>query len=197
MRRPPKPSKHRSSTYRFVVLTALIALSVSRPAQARKSVDLMTGAYSISAKTDRSSGSFSGPGIYRVAYRQGFIDGFEFTAGYSLLFSSVISGDMSYGPDIGAIAYPFSAAGPVTAETPNVKFRAVETIRPFASFSFHQRQFRSVEASYAGFSVGAGAAFEVSENLTMRAEFRQLLLSGPNKAEATSSEVFVGVSFPF
>ena len=192
MQRPPKPS-----AYSFVVLTALIAVGISCPAEARKSVDIMTGAYSISAKTDRSSGSFSGPGIYRVAYRQGFGDRFEFTAGYSILFSSVISGDMSYGPDIGALVYPFSAAGPVTAETPNVKFHAVETIRPFASFSFHQRQFRSVEASYAGFSVGAGASFEVGENLTMRAEFRQLVLSGPNKAEATSSEAFVGVSFPF
>lgn len=181
-----------------LVLKRIIAaaiLTASSTAAAGSKFDIMTGFFSISAKTDQTSGNLSGFGSYRFTYHYRLVDNLDLDAGYSLFLSRGISGDMGYGPDFGFSYYPFTAGGLIRASTKNVTYESMELWRPYVGLSFHQRQFQSVNSAYAGFGGSVGTNYRYSDQIDLKTELRLQTLTGPNKASATETELFFGLGF--
>lgn len=199
--KPPRHSKaKRQSKGAFealgvTVLCAAFAFLSPSVTRADSKLEISTGLYSLTAKTTKKTGSVSGPGLYRAAYSYGFGNQFEFQLGYTLFMSSVITGDLGYGPDLGALYYPMTDTGVRKVSNEKLILSVEDVVRPFVSIGFHQRQFQSVDSSYAGFSFGGGAEYGWSEGTSLKAQARYLLLNGPSNATANQIDILFGVSF--
>lgn len=183
------------------ILTAvlvLVGLSTSCLAEAQSigKLDLMAGSYSLSAKSGNGEVSLSKFGIYKVGFRRKFFSRFEFGAGYTLFTSQIISGDMGYGPDVSLFFYPITEPSAMQYKDDKVEMYLSEQWRPFASMSFHQRSFQSINASYAGFSGGLGTEYSWNKDFDLRGEIRMLKLDGPDKSTANQMDILLGITFP-
>lgn len=158
-------------------------------------LEFSAGAYSLNATTAKRTGSLSGLGIYRIGYSYGFGNQFEFQLGYSLFMSGIITGDLGFGPDLGVLYYPVTDTGIRKITTENVQLSVEDVVRPFLTFGFHQRQFQSVDSSYAGFSVGGGAEYGWSPAYSLKGQIRYLFLNGPSNATANQLDLLFGVNF--
>lgn len=176
-------------------ILALCLVLVSAEALARNKFEVMAGGYSLSAKSPKGSGSTSNVGLYRVGYFRSLDDQIDFTLGYTLFFSDVFSGDMGYGPDLGVVYYPWTSSGTSRLEGETYLMQFQDVYRPYFGVAFHQRQFQSVESSYAGFSASAGCEYGWAEKYSLRGEVRFSTLTGPNSATASQFDVLVGLGF--
>jgi opacity protein-like surface antigen len=182
-----------------LILFALIgqtlgfAGSVARAADNK--LEFSGGAYALTAKTAKRSGNLSGLGIYHIGYSYGFGNQFEFQLGYTLFMSGIVTGDLGFGPDLGLLYYPLTDTGIRKVSTESIRLSVEDVVRPFMSLGFHQRQFQSVDSSYAGFSVGAGAEYGWTQDYSLKAQIRYLLLNGPSSATANQLDLLFGVNF--
>ncbi len=178
----------------FVVMLAVAAFASERAAAGNK-LEVATGFYSLSAKTAKRTGSTSNFGVYRAAYGFGFGPQVDLQIGYTLFMSDIIGGDLGFGPDLGLQYFPMTDSGARRFVTDKVSINVNDVLRPFVSAGFHQRQFQSVDSSYAGFSFGGGAEMAWSEDYSLKAEARYLLLNGPTNATANQLDLLFGLSF--
>lgn len=158
-------------------------------------LEFSAGGYSLTAQTAKRSGSLTSLGVYRIGYSYGFGNQFEFQLGYTLFMSDIITGDLGFGPDLGVLYYPVTDTGIRKVVTENVQLSVEDVVRPFVSLGFHQRQFQSVDSSYAGFSVGAGAEYGWSQDFSLKGQARYLILNGPSSATANQLDLLFGISF--
>lgn len=177
-----------------LLLMALMFLRAS-PALAVGKLDMSFGAYSLSAKSSQGEGRVSGLGSYSATYHYAFFEKVDFSVGYSIFFSGIITGDMGFGPDLGFTYYPISFSGPTVLNTERTYVYIKELWRPLINLSFNQRQFQSSDSSYAGLSFGFGTEYTWTENLDFKGMFRYQLLKGPSGAAATFIDILVGLSF--
>lgn len=178
-----------------VVMTVLCEATVAE-AQSIGKLDLMAGSYNLTAKSGNGEVSLSKFGIYKVGFRRKFFSRFEFGAGYTLFTSQVITGDMGYGPDVSLFFYPITEPSAMEYKDDKIEMHLSEQWRPFASMSFHQRSFQSINASYAGFSGGLGTEYSWSKDFDLRGELRILKLDGPDKSTANQMDILLGITFP-
>jgi len=114
-------------------------------------------------------------------------------AGYSVIMSEGISGDMGFGLDIGLTFYPLTESQEFGIEEDNVKVKIDEIWRPFLSGYFHQRQFQSVSSSYAGFGFGAGIERLFNEKYGLLVKARYQILAGPQSSSASNIDFLIGL----
>lgn len=162
---------------------------------ANSKIDVTFGYFSLDANSSRGNTQLSNFGSYSIFYRYELIPQFDFQLGYSLLASKTIGGDLSFGPDLGFLYFPFSGTGMNTAVGENVTLEQSEKLRPYAGMSFHQRQYQSTQATFAGFSVQGGVIQSLWERLSLRWDLRVIGLSGPSKATATEIDLNFGISY--
>lgn len=179
----------------LILLTTLFFSAIH--AQARSKLDISFGWFSVTAETSRTSGKISNLGTYQLLYRQAFAPRFEFGIGYSLSASKIISGDMAFGPDLGLYYFPLTSTNGESFSTPDLSFSTSEHWKPFVGGGFHQRQYQSTQASYAGFSFCAGTEYLLNEKLSLKTEFRFMNLTGPSQASAKETNLIGGFSFGF
>lgn len=175
----------------------LLVVILSNPVFAKNKLDISFGWFQVSAKTARTSGKLSNLGTYQLLFRKAFAPKFEFGLGYSLSASKTISGDMAFGPDIGLYYFPITSTNGESFTNSDLAFSTSEHYKPFVGFGFHQRQYQSTQASYAGFSGSLGTEYFISDSLSLKGELRLMNLSGPSNASATETNLLVGSSFAF
>ncbi|MBK7891041.1 MAG: outer membrane beta-barrel protein [Bdellovibrionales bacterium] len=163
--------RHKLHKLAFVVLLVAIVFG-GESASAGNKLEVATGFYSLTAKTSKRSGSASNFGVYRAAYGFGFGPQVDIQIGYTLFMSDIIGGDLGFGPDLGLQYFPMTDSGARRFVTDKVSINVNDVLRPFVSAGFHQRQFQSVDSSYAGFSFGGGAEMAWSEDYSLKAEAR-------------------------
>lgn len=186
--------RHKLHKLAFVVLLVAIVFG-DESASAGNKLEVATGFYSLTAKTSKRSGSASNFGVYRAAYGFGFGAQVDLQIGYTLFMSDIVGGDLGFGPDLGLQYFPMTDSGARRFVTDKVSINVNDVLRPFISAGFHQRQFQSVDSSYAGFSFGGGAEMAWSEDYSLKAEVRYLLLNGPTNATANQLDLLFGLSF--
>ena len=159
--------------------------------------DLGIGYYSVNAKTATASGSTSGPGLYQFNFRRAITTKFEFTIGYTVYFSSLISGDSGSGLDIGVNYFPLTFSGPVEAAGPGASISIDEIWRPYLGVTFNQRNFQSVQTTYTGYGIHIGIERSLTDTLNLNGMARTIKLSGPRQSTGTETDFLVGAGFKF
>ena len=180
---------------KFAALAILSLFLLPLPAWSVGKFDMMGGYYSLTAKAQVGEGSFANFGSYLATYNYSFLDSLDFSVGYSLFFADVVTGDMGYGPDLGFTFYPLTNSSSLKIITDRVQILMHEKIRPFINFSFNQRQFQSVQAAYAGFSLAGGTEYYWNSIFSFKGMFRMQLLKGPEGASGRYMDFLFGVSF--
>lgn len=157
------------------------------------------GGYSFAAenKSNRTSSSISGVGSYQISYRQGIRQNFEIDYGLSLLATQTVSGDLSYGIDLGLNYYFMTPANQISGDFAGATFNLKDLWSPFVGVSFNQRSFQSSASTFAGFGIKLGTEFMVSPKWNLHITARYLALGGPNKATATQIDALSGVVIQF
>jgi len=173
----------------------LIGLFGAGQASAKTKIDVMGGYFSLEAKTKEKSGNITNFGSYHIGLRYAANAFLEATVGYSLVASKTFSGDFGFGPDIGLVYFPFTSANPIEASSENVHYRSYELYKPYLSVAFHQRQYQSIQSSYAGFGFGAGTEIYWKDNMSLNVGVRFLPLAGPDSAISNEADVLVGITF--
>jgi hypothetical protein len=182
---------------RKILAILVCTFGLAPMALAKGKLDLMAGYFSLQAKTAQKSGSISTLGAYQINYRYGLTNRLECAVGYSLILSETISGDMGFGPDIGLVYFPFNSAPPNEASTDNVNFRSFELYKPYVAMTFHQRQYQSVQSSYAGFGFGGGIEVYWKNNVSVNTRVRYISAGGPDSASSTELDLMSGLTYAY
>lgn len=161
----------------------------------KSKVDLLFGFFSLEATTKEKKGNVSNIGSYQLNYRYAFASNTELSIGYSLIASKTFTGDFGFGPDIGFAYFPFSTANVIEAQSESTSYKSYEIYKPYLSASFHQRQYQSIQSSYAGFGFGFGLEIYWKSNTSIKVEFRYLPLGGPDNAISNEMDIFSGLTF--
>lgn len=189
-------NKKRLKALIFILNFSLAAAPVA--AYAGK-LDFLFGAYSFQSANKRNSTSrvLSGLGSYHFGYRHIVSPKWELAAGYSLLATKTITGDLSFGFDLGVNYFFLTTAGPIEAKSGSASATYQQLWRPFVGVSFHQRNFQSTSSQYAGAGVRLGLERPLSDNLSGLASVRYMSLGGPNQSSASQVDVLVGIMCSF
>ncbi len=179
--------------------SVILALGIISPSAfaLQNKLDIQTGYYSLTGTASGRTGSKSGPGAYRIGYRRNVLPKLDLGVGYSVIYSSIFTGDSTFGLDVSATYFPFSASSKMDFEAGRQTLSLNELWRPYLSLAFNQRNIQSIQTSYAGFSVAAGTERAWKENTSFNFTLRYANLSGPRSATATIIEVLGGLCFGF
>lgn len=173
------------------------ALSVSNQKALATKIDVMTGWYSITAETATDSSEISNFGLYRINYMISLLPKMELIVGYSLMMSDILGGDLGFGIDGSFVYYPISNSWRILAAVDNAKMSIDGLWRPYLGMGFSQRQFQSVQSTYAGFSFNVGVERSLARTFDLKGEIRYLLLQGTRESTATELSAVGGVVFSF
>lgn len=176
---------------------SLFTLTQSALADRRNKLDFGFGFYSLTGEGGTSAGSVSGIGDYRIQYRRSIHPKLDLGVGYSVMFSSIISGDSIYGIDVGATYFPLTRSGPFEIQNSGQTIQIVEIFRPYVSLSFNQRNIQSVQTTYSGFGVSAGAEYQLGVFSSLNFCVRYLTLSGSRESTAKVIDFIGGISLNF
>lgn len=182
----------------FYLFTTLSFSLLCSPAEAASNkIDLEAGYYSLNARSATTSGSIASLGIYRVGYRRVVSPHFDIGIGYTVLFTKVISGDAGFGLDLNGTYYFYGASNLVEAQGPNSYFAYEEEFRPYISLNFTQRNYQSIQTSYAGFGGSLGVEKTLSEKLSAKISARYNMLSAGGTATAKELSFLGGIVIEF
>lgn len=162
-----------------------------------KKLDWSGGYFTLSSQTPTAKSSFGNMGAFQISTRFNLYDNLEFGFGYSLTFSKFFSGDYGYGPDMGLFYFPFTSAGDTNLKDSGIHILNHDIYRPFVCVQFHTRQFQSIGASYAGFSMGGGIEYWRFHPVGIRLWAKNTQLLGPQKSTATEFTVMGGFSWEY
>lgn len=179
------------------ITTLLLIFFILSPelSNAKGKLDILFGYFTLDAKTKDKKGSVNNFGAYQLNYRYAFANYLELAIGYSLIASKTFTGDFGFGPDIGLVYFPFSSSNAIEAVNENVNFRSYELYKPYLIGAFHQRQYQSIQSSYAGFSAGVGLEIYWKNNISINIQSRYLPLGGPDSATSNEFDLLAGFTF--
>ncbi len=193
MRRLPKFFQIKT----WMLCGGIIAFSHSPELRAAK-IDWSGGGFMLKSRTPTASSSITNVlGSFQLSHRIEVLENVEFSYGYSMSFTKIFSGDYGFGPDVGFVYFPLTPAAATNIREGTIHLLSYEKTRPFVMASFHARQFQSIEASYAGFSTGAGVEFWNYHPIGIRVWARQTLLRGPQKSTASETVLCGGFSWEY
>ncbi len=164
-------------------------------------ISFEAGSYSLTAEPP--SGSTSGNvkvrtfGVYSLSANFSLAPQIQLGVGYSVFFSKVLSGDMGFGPDFSLNYYYLGIAAPLGYSDQSASYRESEFFRPYVGMSFHQRQFQSIQSSYSGFGVVAGAEIQADRTWSYRFGVRSQALKGPSNTNMSYIDFLLGLQMGF
>lgn len=178
-----------------LLVVATLCLSIAPTARAAE-FHVVTGGFNVTAASSSRSGSVSNLGAYHLAYERRIVSGVEFVAGYTVLVSGFLSGDLAYGLDLGVNYYPFTDSEPFVFEDQAHSVQIVDLWRPYVGAYFSQRQFQSVQTGYAGAGFALGVERALGTNYSIKALVRHIFFSGSG-ASAQETALLAGLSIAF
>lgn len=137
------------------------------------------GYYNLSASTSDTKVNLQNIGLFRFSYLLPIFDRFEFNAGYSLYVLGSSDIDLGFGPDFGFSYFYLSRNDATRFDNGSVSLKSYEIWRPFVGVQFSQRQYQSVQASYAGLNLNTGTDYSLTERMAVRATATYQMLKGP------------------
>jgi len=163
--------------------------------------DAQLGFYRIRANTSEGEAKVSNLGLVKMSYHLALTNGVTLRPGYSIYLLKGKKTDIGYGLDIGALWYPFSEQPSFWVENGPVKWHYNEIYRPYLCFSFHQRQYQSIQSSYAGVGLTIGTEFKPEGILPQSSyftfEFNYLALDGPLESSLKEMQFIGGIGNQF
>lgn len=180
-----------------VILIAFFILYTATSEAASNKIDLDVGYYSLTASSGSTSGTISNPGIYRVGYRRAVSPRVDIGIGYTILFTKIISGDTGFGLDINGTYYFLGASSLVESQGEHSYLAYTEDLRPYVSLSFAQRNYQSIQTSYAGFGASAGIEKNLVERLSAKISARYNMLSAGDESSAKELSFSGGIVIEF
>lgn len=176
-------------------LALIISLFFGLRANAIK-IDVMMGWFNVAAESTTRN-EVSNFGLYRVNYMLPLLPKLDLSVGYSLMMSEVLGGDLGFGLDGALLYFPLSTSGKIQASS-SYSTVVIDSIwRPYLGIGFSQRQFQSVQSSYAGFSVSVGLERSIARNFDLKGEIRYVDLQGARQSTATETSAVGGLIFLF
>lgn len=155
------------------------------------------GGFQLKASNSGQTKTKSGPGAYKLAVGVELLPSIEVFAGYTIIMSSGISGDLAFGIDTGVNYFPLTPAFSVGAFSNGSHILLRPLWRPYAGFSFHQREFQSVKSSFAGFGTQIGFERTLSHQFDLKFNLRYVSLGGSQASTATELMLTTGLLFSF
>jgi hypothetical protein len=178
----------------FIAIVLMTAWSAQTPAA---EFHVVTGGFLVKATSTTTNGSLANLGAFHAAYEHQIIPGWELSAGYTILVSGLISGDMAFGVDLGINYYPFSASEPYRFVDNTHSFVSTDLWRPYIGAYFAQRQFQVVQSGYAGAGVAVGVERALADDYSLKVIVRHLFFAGASSTTAAETTVLAGVTFSF
>jgi len=164
---------------------------------ANNKIDIEIGGYSLVAKSGTNSGNISSLGIYHIGYRRAVHPRIDIGIGYTLLFTKIITGDTGFGLDINGTYYFLGASNLVESQGTHSYLSYSEDLRPFVSLNFAQRNYQSIQTSYAGFGGALGLEKSIAERLSVKVLSRYSMLSAGSGATAQELSFLGGLTIDF
>jgi|GEM_PF-1492939 len=191
---------------RFFILVVFQGFALFSQLGFAQKISLSAGAYNIEAESSASTSSTTVTGARKVSltrlgsYQLGaqfaVSDPFELGVGYSVFYSQTLGGDMGFGPDISLFYFPLNRGAPsINQAFEGTRISYYETLRPFAAFSFHQRQFQSVQTSYSGYGLSVGSEINWVKGRSLVMQFNYQNLMGPNSYTFQFTDFRLGIQW--
>jgi hypothetical protein len=152
------------------------------------------GYYSIQAETSTGKQTIANFGHYRFIYDIEIGQHLLFRPSYSI-YTLMGQGDieLGYGIDLEFAYLPFSLNRGLSYGTPDFNWASYEIVRPYLGFSFHQRQYQSIQSSYAGLGLSIGSIYQYSKTLSILTYMTVMYLSGPLSSTIREQQLAVGI----
>jgi len=188
---------------KFQICSSLIALNIfAGSAFATATFDFSAGYYNINAKTSSGEANIANPGVMKVSYHLNITPSIDFRPGYSLyVMKTKDSSDIGYGLDLTLIWYFLSQQPYAYIQNDNLQWKFKESFRPYVGLGFNQRQYQSIQSSYAGIGLTAGAEFSVDSllpySMYLFSEMQYLSLSGPLSSMIKEFQMLFGSGYHF
>jgi hypothetical protein len=181
----------------LLFISTLIAVTRAPALGSENKIDFEAGFFSLSATSQGKTGSLSGFGIYRIGYRRSISPKWDIGAGYTLLFTKFVTGDSGFGLDLNTTYFPFGASGTIEAHGEHSHLTYKEEYRPFVSVRFSQRNYQSIQTSYAGFGGSIGCEKTLTDTLSAKISARYSMLSAGQGASAKETALMGGLVMEF
>lgn len=117
--------------------------------------------------------------------------------GYNILFESIITGDSSFGFDLGANYFHWGSGNIGNSKIGNIDIKIFQDWSPYVGFNFNQRQYQSIRSSYSGFGLTVGSLKNLLGKMNLIIEARYVSLSGATSSTATELSLQSGVSYSY
>ena len=160
-------------------------------------IGLTGGYYSISADNNSSSTSISNLGAYRFSFTNEITKKLALNVGYNVIFEKIVTGDSSFGFDLGIQYFHFGISSLSQTKIGNVNIKVIQDWSPYVGLGFNQRQYQSIRSSYSGFGLTVGTFKKFLSKLKMVFELRYVALSGATTASATEISLQSGLSYDY
>jgi hypothetical protein len=156
----------------------------------------MTGGYfGISAKANGNTANISNPSAFRLGYQHPISNHFELVGGYTIIMADFSGSDLGYGLDVGANYFPLTFSHDEFVKDPHFEVKRFEQHSPYVGLGFYQRQFQSVQNSYAGLGATVGLERYHNKKINFKAEVRYITLAGSGDSEATEMNFMLGIVY--
>lgn len=153
--------------------------------------------FSITSKTSAGQRNLSNLGHFMVSYEIPVLDRVTIKPSYSLYIVGSDLSDLGYGLNLEFDYYPFSFNRRLIYKDQNLFVSSSEKLRPYVGLSFHQRQYQSIQSSYAGLGINVGADYQWQQDTKLNVWFASLSLSGPLDSEISEIQFGVGTTLQF
>ena len=117
--------------------------------------------------------------------------------GYNVIFEKIVTGDSSFGFDLGIQYFHFGISSLSQTKIGNVNMKVIQDWSPYVGLGFNQRQYQSIRSSYSGFGLTVGTFKKFLSKLKMVFELRYVALSGATTASATEISLQSGLSYDY
>ena len=156
----------------------------------------MTGGYfGISAKANGKTANISNPSAFRIGYQHPISNHFEMVGGYTILMADFAGTDLGYGLDVGANYFPLTFSRVEKVKDPFFEVKRYQQYSPYVGLGFYQRQFQSVQNSYAGLGATVGLERYHNKNISFKGEIRYITMAGSGDSEATEMNFMLGIVY--
>lgn len=153
------------------------------------------GFYNVDASVEGDSTQVSNIGAYKFQYNFIFKEKFDLFISYDLLVEDIVTGDKSFGPQVGVAYYPRGSKTVSNNLLDGISFLKMKDFNYYFSGSFVQRQYQSIKTNYAGFAIGGGVEWGLNEDLIFYSDIQNSFLDGANGGSANEFVGTFGVRF--
>ncbi|MBF0441874.1 MAG: hypothetical protein HQK54_08225 [Oligoflexales bacterium] len=154
---------------------------------------IMGGYFQLDAKTKTTRDKLANLGIYHFVYESEIGDRFVFRPSYSFYILGTKSMDLGFGFDLELAYYPFTFNRPFQYNDRTISWSYFEVFRPSIGFSFNQRQYQSINSSYAGAGITLSIDYQFSEKYYITTKIRYISLKGPLTSHISEYNVMGGI----